>query len=427
MLRLPKSGVYQNRNFLRLWAAQVISALGSRVTRTALPIIAVLSIDASPMSMALLAVLSVGPGVIVGLLMGGVVDRSRKRRLLIAADIVRAVAVATLPVAAWLTSITLVHVFAVAAIVGAATALFQITDNAYLPALVGREHVIQGNSALEATEAVAEVTGPGIAGILIQILGAPLAVLLDAASYLWSAIFLTRIDKVEQPIAKDASTSVARDIADGFRVSWNHPQVRPILLADAAMTFFGGFFFALYMLFCLDTLDLEPATIGLIIGVGGIGAFFGAWRAGAMAARFGWGKALIIAGFIGEAGQLLIPAAAGPYWLVLVLLVLHQLIADGFDTMFRVQSVSLRQTVLPLSMLGRSNAAFQAIEGATLPVGAVCAGLLAELIGVREALWIGMSIGVLSPLLLLPLRHLRGTPQAPPDEPATSPAGAGTE
>ena len=186
----PRGGLWRHRDFLRLWAAQSVSAVGTRITRTALPVIAVLSLAGSPADVAFLAALTYGPTFVVGLVAGGWVDRSDKRRILVGADLVRALAVATVPVAAWLGLLGVAHVCAVAIVVGAATALFQIADVALLPRLVEAERLVEGNSKIAATEAFAEVTGPAAAGFLIQWLGAPLAVLIDAASYVWSAAFL---------------------------------------------------------------------------------------------------------------------------------------------------------------------------------------------------------------------------------------------
>ncbi|MBC7974166.1 MAG: MFS transporter, partial [Myxococcales bacterium] len=185
-------GLWRHADFLRLWAAQVVSAFGSRITRTALPIIAVTTLQQSESVIGVLAAMQLVPGVILAMVAGGFVDRGRKRQILIASDVIRAALVASLTVAWVLGGLTMVHVVVVGAGVGAASALFQITDNAYLPSLIGRRHLAEGNAKLETTEAVAEITGPASAGVLIAALGAPLAVVIDAASYVWSALLLGR-------------------------------------------------------------------------------------------------------------------------------------------------------------------------------------------------------------------------------------------
>jgi len=189
----PDRGLWGHRDFLRLWAAQAISAFGSRITRTALPIIAVTTLNQPEAVIGVLAALQLAPGVVLAMLAGGFVDRGRKRRILIAADLIRAALVASLTLAWALGALSMIQVVLVGAGVGAASALFQITDVAYLPALIGRRQLAEGNAKLETTEAIAEIAGPASAGTLIAALGAPLAVAIDAASYLWSAVMLGRI------------------------------------------------------------------------------------------------------------------------------------------------------------------------------------------------------------------------------------------
>src|SRR5215218_9523736 len=186
----PSGGLWRHPDFLRLWAAQAGSAVGSRITRTALPIIAILMLRATPTEVAVLSALGVAPGVLVGLFAGGRVDRAAKRPLLIGADVARALLILTIPAAAWLNVLGMAQLYAIAALVAAATTLFQIADTSYLPVLVGREQVLEGNARLGATESLAETAGPGVAGVLIQLLTAPVAVIVDALSYLWSALLL---------------------------------------------------------------------------------------------------------------------------------------------------------------------------------------------------------------------------------------------
>ena len=408
----PNGPVFQQRDFLRLWAAQAVSAIGARITRTALPVIAVLSVDASPIALGVLVTVAVGPSVIVSLAIGGVVDRSRKRPLLVTADLVRAVAVFSLPVAAWTGWLTMAQLYAVAAVVGIGTAVFQIADNAYLPALLAEEHLVTGNSTIEATEAVAEIAGPSLAGLLIQALTAPIAVVIDALSYLASAVLLGSIRKVESPAAVEESPSVWRDIGLGFGASLGDPLVRPLLLATAMATFSGGAFAALYMIYLLTELGLNVATVGVVIAMGGVGSLIGALGSAPMTRRLGLGPALFLFLLLAEAAGLLIPVASAsqPTWLVLGFLFGHQLLADGLAVAFMVQSVSLRQRVLPLEVLGRSNAAFQAVNGVALPIGALATGALAGVVGVRSALWISMSAALVAPALLLPLWRVRAFP-----------------
>lgn len=403
----PTGGLWRHADFLKLWSAQAISAVGSRVTRTALPVIAVLSVDGSPTELGVLSALMVGPGALVGMLAGGTIDRNRKRPLLIGADWARALLVLFVPIAAWLGVLAMWQLYLVAALVGAASALFQITDNTYLPALIGTEHLLEGNSKLESTEAIAEIAGPGLGGVLIQLLTAPIAMLIDAVTYVISALLLTAIRVHETPSPGDDGATLRSDLKIGIRACLDDAQVRAILFATAISTFFTGAFFALYMLFTLDTLGLSPAAVGLVIGCGGVGALFGAVIAPRMARALGTGRALLLCMLLGQAGSLLIPLAGGPRAVALSLLVAHQLIGDAFMVAFFVLAVSWRQTRLPLATLGRANATFHVVTSALLPLGSLIAGGVGTLIGVRETLWIGVVGGMLAPIALLGLRGVR--------------------
>jgi Transmembrane secretion effector len=406
----PSGGLWRHPDFLRLWGAQIASAFGSRVTRTALPIIAILSIGATPTEVAVLSALSVAPGVLVGLFVGGHIDRTAKRPLLIMADLVRSLLILTIPLAAWFGVLSLPQLYAVAAAVGAATTLFQIADNSFLPALIGRDMLVEGNAKLEATDAIAEAAGPGLAGVLIQSLAAPVAIIVDALSYLWSAMLLSRIRTSEEPAAvAGADTRVLGDILIGFHASLAHPLVGPALIADGVMFFFGGFFLALYMILALEALDLSPAAAGIIISVGGIGAFVGAVIARPLSRLGGTGPAMAISLGLGQAANLLIPLALGGGVLAIPLLVLQQLIGDAFLGAYLIHAISLRQRVLPQAVLGRANATFHVVTGLLLPAGALVAGPSADTIGLSSTIWIGACGGLLAAPVLMssPILRLR--------------------
>lgn len=414
---LPRTGLWAHADFMRLWAAQAISAFGSRITRTALPIIAVQSLHESETIVALLSSVYLAPGVLLALFAGGVVDRSRKRRILMGADIFRAAVVASVTIAWLFGALSMWHLVIVGALVGAASALFTIADVAYLPTLVEKRQLGEGNAKLETTEAVAEVTGPASAGVLIGALGAPLAVAIDAASYLWSALMLNRIRTVEPPpqpapSAQSSTWQSQRDLRDGMRAIFENRHVRPVVSSLMVWSIAGGFFTALYTLFCLRTLGLSTLTFGIIIALGGIGSFGGAVISRRLVASIGLGRTMIVSAVISLAGGLLIPLARGSQTTVLLCLGAHQLISDCFSVAFVIQAVTLRQTVLPKHMLGRANAAVHVCTAGLVPIVALLAGLLAEFTSIRTAVWVGVVIGLVAPLFLLPLRNLRWMPES---------------
>jgi len=440
-MMFPRTGLWAHADFMRLWSAQAISAFGSRITRTALPIIAVSTLGEPSGVVALLSAVYLAPGVVLALFAGGLVDRSRKRRILIAADLLRAAAVASITVAWALGVLSIWHLVVVGASVGAASALFTIADVAYLPTLVEKRQLAEGNAKLEATEAVAEVTGPASAGVLIGALGAPLAVAIDAASYVWSAARLRAIRAVEPvphacagtragvegagggsagtragvedaPTAESTTWQSTRDLRDGMRVIFAHPLVRPVVITFMVWSIAGGFFTALYTLFCLRTLALDEVTFGVVIAMGGGGSPFGALPSRRPVAALGLGRSLIVCATISLAGALLIPLARGSGASALLLLGTHQLVSDCFAVAFVIQAVTLRQTVLPRHMLGRANAAVHVCTAGLLPIAALVAGALAELLSIRDAVWIGVVVGLVAPAFLLPLRRVVAMPES---------------
>jgi hypothetical protein len=321
---------------------------------------------------------------------------------LIAADLIRAALLLTIPLAAALGRLGMAQLYLVAGLCGAATTLFQIADNAYLPALIGKDRLVEGNAKLESTEAVAEIVGPGLGGILVQAITAPLAIVLDALSFLASALLLGAIRREESPACDGDGRrpSLLRDLGIGLRASVGHPLVGPVFLVEALSAITNGFFLALYTLYALETLHLSPGALGVVISVGGVGALLGASLAGRLGRRLGLGPALIVCLAGARLAALLIPIARGPEWLALTCLVGHQLLGDALLMGYIVLATSLRQAVLPESVLGRANATFHVADGVLLPLGALIAGPVATAAGVRAALWISALGGLAAPLVL---------------------------
>lgn len=393
----------KHKDFMRLWSAQIGSAFGSRITRTVLPIIAILLIDASPNEIAILSALSFAPGLIVAFFAGGFIDRNQKRPLLIATDLMRAGLIFSIPIAAFFGSMTMVQLYLVAALVGAATALFQIADNAYLPRLVEKDQLVEANSKLEATDAVAEAAGPGIAGLLVSLITAPVAMMVDGLTYLWSALMLTRI-KTQEPEkqARGENDNLLSDAIAGLKACTGHPVVGPILAAETLMAFFGGTYMTLYMIVGLRTIGLDPFLLGVIISLGGVGGFLGAIAAAPMANRLGLRTTLLLTLTIGLAFDFFIPLAASFPQFGAGLLALHQLGGDIFLTIFVIQALSLRQRVMEENVLARANATFQLTTGIAMTISALLAGPLTMLFGIAPVLW-GAAIGS---ILALPIMWL---------------------
>ena len=388
-----------NKDFLRLWIAQAVSAVGSRFTRTALPILAISTLNVNATGLGVLGALGVAPAFLVGLFAGAPIDRARKLPLLIAADIVRGVAVLSIPLAAWMGWLTPFHLYVVVAVNGAASSVFRTADFAFLPRVVDKAALVESNARLRATDSIAEIAGPGIAGLAIQFLGAPIAIVVDGLSFFWSALWLRGITAPDP--RSEPQLHVKDDITTGVRICLTHPEIRPLFLAEALHAFSLGFFFALYMLFALEVIELDAGTIGLVIGVGGVGGLAGAAAVRRLRERWGEARTLFGAVAVGQAMMLCIPLSAALPLVAIPLLVIHQLVGDACFVAYDVVSGSLRQRVLRVEDLGKAQGAFEALDAFMLTVGAIVAGILGDAVGVSASLWIGIGLGLAAPLPLL--------------------------
>jgi predicted MFS family arabinose efflux permease len=411
----PNGPLWRHGDFLKLWAAQSVSDFGARITREGLPLAAVLTIRAAPAQLGLLAALTLGPGLVVGLTAGGLVDRSRRRSILIASDLLRAAVLASVPLAAFLHWLSMGQLYIAAFVVGAASVLFDIADHAYLPGLIDRGLLVEANVKLGVTESVAEMGGPALAGILVQALTAPVAIAVNAVTYLVSAVFLAGIRTPEpKPPATPTRSSLAADLAVGFAAVMSQKLVRPLFIASLVQALFGAFFQTLYVVFAIRVLGLTPAVLGLIIAMGGVGALGGALLFPALSRRVGFGPAIIAAAMVSAASALLIPAAAGPKLLAVGMMVASQLLGDSFGVAMLIGIKSLQQSVFAAHLLGRVGAAMRAAAGAAAITGAIAGGLLAGPFGIRATLFLGAS-GILAATLWIaasPLWRLRDLPVA---------------
>ncbi len=402
-----KSPLWRQSDFLHLWGAQTVSDFGAWITRTGLPMMAVMGLAATPGQLGLLSAVSSGAALLVGLTAGDFVDHSARRPILIAADLSRAAILITLPVAAWLGLLSMLQVYAAASLVAAASVLFDIADHAYLPGLVGKALVTDANAKLSATESLAEMSGPALAGVLFQWLTAPVAVAANAATYLISALLLARIHAPEPHVEAGARRRGWIDgVITGARTSWREPRVRTLLIMSAIGSLFGGFFGALYIAFVLRNLGLGPVLLGVGIAVGGFGALTGALLAQPMARWFGVGPAICLAGALSALGTMIVLLAPANPVGGMTALVVSQFVGDIFGVVPLILATSLRQTLLPQKVLGRVGATFRAFAGGVAVIGALAGGALGGVFGLRETLLaaiagllIGPLIGAVSPLM----------------------------
>ncbi|HUO89598.1 MAG TPA: MFS transporter [Rhizomicrobium sp.] len=421
----PSGALWKHAGFMRLWAAQTVSSFGARITREGLAYAAVLAIDARPWQIGILAALALGPSLLVGLVAGGFVDRSPKRAIMIGSDLARTAVLATVPLAAWLHLLAMNQLYAVALAMGALSVLFNIADHAYLPHLIAREHLLEGNTKLSTTDSLAEIGGPALAGTLVQLLTAPFAIAVNAGTYLCSAIFLFLIrDKEQLTDEHKKRGTMLSDLRAGFAAYLSNPLIRPLMLMAGLNPLFGGVFSALYIIFAVRSLGLHPWLIGLIVGVGGVASLIGTWMSPRLVRRFGVGRTIVYGYLIAGLSAICVPLAASPTWFAVTMLTTAQLFGDSFAVAGMIPSASLQQSVIPRRLLGRAGAAMSVAGGAPAVIGALVGGLAGSLLGPRLALLLAASGVALTPLLgvFSPLPGLGQIPTGEPAEPAEIPA-----
>jgi MFS family permease len=411
------AGLWGHRDFLKLWAGQSTSLIGGEVTVVAMPFIAIQLLDATAAQIGIMVALARLPSVLY-LFAGAWTDRTRRRPILIGADLGRAAMLATIPVLYLLDLLTLAWLFAVVLVVGVLRVLFETAYRSYLPSLIGRDNLAEGNSKLQLSESVGRSVGPGLAGLLVNAVSAALVVIIDAITYLVSALACLFIRKPEPRPAQPAERQhVLASIWAGMRWVFTQPLLRPIVLSTAFYTFFvTGVMETLYFLFVIRELRLSAGWIGAILAIGGIGAIIGAWVSPRIMRRWGPGPVLLWSTIIGNGALLLVPLAGGPLWTTIAMLAASQLVVDLFVQVYMVNQLTLQQSITPDHLQGRVIATMWSVALGLAPVGALVAGFLAEAFGIREVILFSSLIGVIAPVILLtfsPVRRLTVMPSAP--------------
>ncbi|QYN33025.1 MFS transporter [Pseudonocardia sp. DSM 110487] len=406
--------LWRHRDFLLLWAGETVSQVGTMVSHLALPLLAATSLGATAWEMGLLVAAERGAFLLVGLPAGVVMDRVRRRPVMIAADLVRFVLFASIPLAWALGVLTFAQLLVVALLAGVATVFFDVGYQSVLPAVVGRAGLVDGNVKLESTRAAAETAGPALGGGLVQLVGAAAAVLLDAVTYLVSAAFLLRMRTREAVPARDPARSLRADMAQGLRYVLGHPLLRPITLCTGTANLFSGVLAAVSVLFLARELGQPPAVIGLVLAAGSVGGVLGALTAGRWIRGLGQGRTVVTALLVTGPVALVLPLTtpgAGLAWFALGMAAVWY-----GGVVYNVAQVSFRQSVCPDHLLGRMNASIRFLVWGTIPIGGLLGGALGELLGLRATLLVTAVGMVLSPVWVVasPLRRLRDLPDAVP-------------
>ena len=418
-LRRPAGGLWDHADFKKLWAGQSISEFGSQISQLAIPWLAAVGLHASPFQFALLGVLGFLPFILFALPAGVWVDRLRRRQIMIVGDASRAVLLAVIPIL-WAThTLQMWHLLVLQFVIGVFTVFFDVAYQSYLPALVERDQLVDGNSKLQVTVSVAQIGGPSASGGLIAALTAPYAILADALSFVISTIFLVRMghrENVVQHTTEAPRSKMWPDVKEGIRWVVGHPWLRPIATCTGTSNFFSSMLFAILLLYAVRTLHLSSAAIGFVFALGSVGSIIGALFVNRIQSRIGVGPTIVATAIVFSVGGLAYPLA--PRSFPLPLMMIGQALFGFGAVAYNITQVSLRQSITPERLQGRMNAAMRWIVWGTIPLGSLAGGGLASIYSLHTTLW-AAAIGevfTFLPVLLSPVRSIGKMPE-PVDEP----------
>ena len=424
-LRRPTGGLWSHPDFLRMWTGQSISEVGSQVSQLAIPWLAAVGLHASPIEFSLLGVLGFLPFILFALPAGVWVDRLRRRQILIVGDSARAVLLTLIPIL-WAAGVLRIwHLLVLQFVIGIFTVFFDVAYQSYLPALIEREHLVDGNSKLQLTVSVAQVAGPSLSGGLIAAITAPYAIVVDAASFLVSTLFMLRMRHRENLPRQDEDVPRPRmwpQVKEGLHWVLGNRYLRPIAGCTGTSNFFGQILFAILVLYGVRVLHLSSVELGAVFAVGSCGAIVGALVANRVQRRLGVGHAIVVYAILFSSAGLAFPLAPRSFPLPALM---AGLVTFSFSSVaYNITQVSLRQAITPERLQGRMNAAMRWIVWGTIPLGTLTGGAIGQAISLRAALWVGAIGGlpVFLWVLLSPVRSIRTMP-----EPVAEPTPAEAE
>jgi MFS family permease len=417
MTGTSRPSLWRHPDFVKVWSAATVSILGSQITIIALPFIALTMLGASVLQVSLLAAVEMLPFLLFTLPAGAWLDRVRRRPVLVAADIGRGIVLLSIPVAYLLDALTIWQLFVVAFVMGTLSAFFDIADASYLPAILERDDLVDGNANLQISYSVAQIGGPTLAGNMIAVVAAPIALAVDAISFFVSGGFISSIRRRESKPERrlDASgrpASIGAEIAEGLRFVLGNGYLRAIAACTGITNLFGAALFGVFPVLIWHELRLPPAFFGTVMGLASIGFLVGAALSSRLPNVIGLGRTIIVATVLGPPAFLLMTLTPADLNLAAVTLFVGWFVAGMSQVIYNVAQISLRQAITPSEMQSRMNATLRFIVWGTLPIGSILGGVMATLLPVRTALVIAgvASSAALLPLLLSPLRSLREIP-----------------
>lgn len=410
--------LWGHRDFLKLWFGQFVSEIGSRITRDGLPLAAVMVLGATPLAMSALRVVSFLPVALLGVFVGVWVDRLHRRPLMMFADVARAVLLLFIPAAAITHHLHLWMLMVVAAVTGVLTLLFDCSYQAYVPWLIDRRNLAEGNSKLGVTASAAEIIGPALTGVLVQALTAPIAILFDALSYLVSAFSLWRIAGKERALesGEPASHRIRdwrKEVVEGFEAILSNRVLLGLAGAVLTLGFATSILGVLYTLYAIKTLHMSALLFGVMVMVGGVGSLIGAFLCNILVRRFGLGRVIITMLFLYGAVSSLIPLASGTLARAATFMMLAQLFGDMTGVIYEILDVTIRQSVTSDERLGRVNSTIRTAEVTLTAIGSVLGGLFAQTAGIRATMGGAVCVMLCATLWLVfsPIRTMKSIPE----------------
>jgi predicted MFS family arabinose efflux permease len=409
-----RTSLWRHRGFLSLWAGETTSQFGAQLGFLAIPVLAIQVLAASEFEIGLLNALQTAAFLVIGLPAGAWIDRWLKRRVMILADVVRAVALALLPVFWFAGVLDFVHLLVVATIVGVATVFFDVSYQSYIPVLVPRDAIADANSKLESTAQVARVGGPAIAGGLLAVLQAPLLLLGTAATYVVSFVALLTIRDTEVPKPRADRRPLVTEIREGVAFVVREPLLRRIVLTTGVGNFFQTIAMTMLPVLVLRELGLGPAVLGIATSIGAVAGILGALSAARIARVLGEGTVIPVSAVVLGAALLLAPLMAVVPAAAIPLLIAAELLLSISVLVYNITQVSFRQRICPPELLGRMNASIRFFVWGVMPIGALTSGVLATTIGIVPTMWIGAVGGLLAAgfVVFSPLLGMRTLPDS---------------
>jgi MFS family permease len=416
--RPRRTGVMHNPDFVKLWSGETVSLTGTAITQFALPLVAILTLKATVFQVGLLNATRYAPVVVLSLFAGVWLDRRRRRPILVSCSLANAVLVGLVPIAYGAHFLSMPLLYAICLVVGCVTVVFDVGVLSFVPWLVEKDRIAESNTMIQTSTSVANIVGPGLAGFLVGLIGAPVALVVDAVSYLCSAAGLRSIRKREpEPPKPETKPSVRSSIAEGLRAVWGTPLLMGLLTQSATFNFLQNGFLTIFMVYGIRFLHLSPFRLGVVIGAIAVGGVFGAMTANRLRLRIGFGRLVWLATIVSAVCPLalLLPRSNGAG--SVAALAVTEAVFGYCLLAFNVNTLTVRQRITPNRLLGRMNASYRMILFGTGPIGAILGGLLANQIGLRPALVV-VAFLLLSPLAwttFSPVFRLKDMPEPVPE------------